>query len=187
VKVQTTPLPGVLIVTPRLFGDQRGFFVETYQRQRYREAGINVDFVQDNLSRSTKGTLRGLHFQHPRGQAKLVQAVQGEIFDVVVDIRRGSPTFGQWFGTILSDSDQRQLFIPSGFAHGFCVLSETALFSYKCSDYYAPGNEGGLRWDDPDVAIDWGEKGPLLSERDRALPLLKAIAPECLPLYEAAP
>jgi dTDP-4-dehydrorhamnose 3,5-epimerase len=187
VKVQTTPLPGVLIITPRLFGDQRGFFVETYQQQRYREAGIDVNFVQDNLSRSTKGTLRGLHFQHPRGQAKLVQAVQGEIFDVAVDIRRGSPTFGQWFGTTLSDSDQRQLFIPSGFAHGFCVLSQTALFSYKCSDYYTPGNEGGLRWDDPDVAIGWGEKSPLLSERDRALPLLMAIGPERLPQYEAAP
>jgi dTDP-4-dehydrorhamnose 3,5-epimerase len=185
VKVQTTPLPGVLIVSPRLFGDPRGFFVETYQQQRYREVGIDVDFVQDNLSRSVKGTLRGLHFQHPNGQAKLVQVVQGEIFDVAVDIRRGSPTFGRWFGTVLSEADQRQLFIPQGFAHGFCVLSETALFSYKCSAYYAPGSEGGLRWDDPDMAITWGVDAPLLSERDRAWPLLKAIAPARLPVYEA--
>jgi dTDP-4-dehydrorhamnose 3,5-epimerase len=173
----------VLIIEPDVLDDQRGYFFETYQRQRYANAGINADFVQDNLSFSIKGTLRGLHYQHPHGQAKLVQVIQGEVFDVAVDIRRKSPTFGRWIGQHLSDENKKQIFIPEGFAHGFCVLSETALFHYKCSDFYAPDCEGGIVWSDPDVGIDWPIDSPLVSEKDSKFSCLKDLSEDKLPFY----
>ena len=152
-KILETTLAGLLIIEPAVYGDSRGFFTETFQTNRYAEAGIRAPFVQDNLSRSVKHTLRGLHFQIARPQGKLVQVVDGEIFDVAVDIRSESPTFGKWEGVLLSGENLRQLYIPEGFAHGFCVLSDTALFSYKCTDFYAPGDEGGICWDDPELGI----------------------------------
>ncbi|MFZ1985364.1 MAG: dTDP-4-dehydrorhamnose 3,5-epimerase [Desulfatitalea sp.] len=183
-KIVATAIKEVLLIEPQRFGDRRGYFLETYQQQRYAEAGIDAVFVQDNISFSQRGILRGLHFQHPQAQAKLVQVLAGEIFDVAVDVRRGSPTFGRWIGATLSASEPRQLYIPKGFAHGFCVLSPTALFSYKCSDFYSPQHENGLRWNDPDLAIDWPVKSPVLSDRDQAFPALKEIPPERLPAYE---
>jgi len=180
-----TPLPGVIILEPKVFGDQRGFFMETWSRERYCQAGINGEFVQDNMSCSTRGTLRGLHFQHPQGQGKLVQALAGAIFDVVVDIRVNSPSFGQWFGTELNAETRKQLYIPPGFAHGFCVLSETALFSYKCTDYYSPQNEGGIQWNDPDIGIDWPLEGqPILSDRDQQHCSLSDVPQHTLPRME---
>jgi dTDP-4-dehydrorhamnose 3,5-epimerase len=181
VRVIPTKLEGVLILEPRSFGDQRGYFMEIFQATRYAEAGIDRSFVQDNLSFSVRNTLRGLHYQHPNGQAKLVQVVTGEIFDVAVDIRLGSPTFGQWEGVILSAENRRQLFIPEGFAHGFCVLSATAHFLYKCSEYYSPNDEGGIRWDDPDIAISWPIDAPILSDRDRLFPFLNQMITERMP------
>lgn len=181
--VVTTSLDGVLILEPKVHGDHRGFFLESYQKQRYTDAGIDVDFVQDNISFSKRHTLRGLHFQYPHGQAKLVQVFQGEIFDVAVDIRFGSPTFGQWAGAFLSSDNRRQLFVPEGFAHGFMVLSDSALFMYKCSDYYALEHEGGIIWDDPELEIDWPAGAPTLSHRDQGLKRLCDIDPEQLPPY----
>ena len=171
----TTQLDGVIIIEPEVFRDNRGFFMETYSRDRYKEAGVVCDFVQDNLSYSMKGTLRGLHFQIKRPQAKLVQVVTGEIFDVAVDIRPGSSTFGKWAGVYLSEENRRQLFIPEGFAHGFCVISETAYFLYKCSDFYFQHDEGGIIWSDPDIGIDWPVKDPIISEKDKQLPRLLGI------------
>ncbi|VEN74290.1 dTDP-4-deoxyrhamnose-3,5-epimerase [Candidatus Desulfarcum epimagneticum] len=168
--IQTCAVPGPLIIEPDVFGDPRGFFMETYHRKRYEKAGIPHVFVQDNLSFSAKGVLRGLHFQKTRPQAKLVQALAGEVFDVAVDIRPGSETFGKWEGTLLSDKNKRQFFVPEGFAHGFCVISETALFAYKCSDFYDPEDEGGILWSDPDIGIDWPVENPVVSEKDRRLP-----------------
>jgi dTDP-4-dehydrorhamnose 3,5-epimerase len=182
-KVIASPLPGVRVVEPNVFGDHRGFFMESYQQQRYMESGIDTVFVQDNISLSVRNTLRGLHYQHPRGQAKLVQVLQGEIFDVVVDIRKGSPTWGQWFGVTLSSDNKRQVFIPDGYAHGFCVTSETALFAYKCSDYYLPEDEGGVRWDDPQIGIQWPVQSPILSDRDKNYTGLDAIPADRLPVY----
>ena len=182
-KVLPTELEGALIIEPKAHGDNRGFFLETFQKKRYAEAGINVEFVQDNISFSVRHTLRGLHYQEPHGQAKLVQVLDGEIYDVAVDIRNGSPTFGQWAGVLLSSENRRQFFLPQGFAHGFCVVSQTALFMYKCSDYYAPECEAGIRWDDPDLAIPWPVRTPVLSERDAAFPLLRAIEARRLPVY----
>ncbi len=182
-KVLLTELEGVLILEPEVFGDHRGFLLESYQQQRYAEAGVEATFVQDNISFSVCRTLRGLHYQYPHPQAKLVQSLQGEIFDVVVDIRKGSPTFGRWVGVVLSEKNRRQLYVPMGFAHGFCVLSETALFMYKCSDYYSPKDEGGLLWRDPDIGIDWPIQDPILSSRDAALQRLDRIDPERLPAY----
>lgn len=179
----STQIEGVILLEPKVFGDHRGFFLETYQKQRYADVGIDVAFVQDNISFSVSRTLRGLHYQHPRGQAKLVQCLQGEIFDVAVDIRLGSPTFGQWTGAMLSSENRRQLYVPDGFAHGFCVLSETALFMYKCSDYYEPQAEGGICWNDPEVGIEWPVQSPLLSERDQTFRKLSQIDPRRLPLY----
>ncbi len=167
----------VLIIRPRIFRDQRGFFMETYQQDRYRDIGINKNFVQDNLSFSVKGTLRGLHFQIKHPQAKLVQVISGEIFDVAVDIRPGSPTYGKWTGIYLSEQTLTQVFVPEGFAHGFCVLSETAHFLYKCSDFYAPDDEGGILWSDPDIAIDWPIKDPVVSDKDRRHPCLSFMLP----------
>lgn len=162
-----TDLPGVLLIEPKIFGDARGWFFESWNRQRYAECGLDQDFVQDNLSYSGRGILRGLHFQNPKPQGKLVQVLQGEVFDVAVDIRRGSPTFGRWAGATLSAGNRRQFYVPEGFAHGFCVLSESALFAYKCTDYYAPEHEFSLRWDDPELGIDWPLGEPRLSAKDR--------------------
>ena len=180
-KVVETALPGVLIIEPKVFPDARGFFVETYQRQRYISMGILPEFVQDNLSFSARGVLRGVHSQNPQPQGKLVQVLQGEVWDVAVDIRRNSPHFGQWTAVTLSAEKHNQFYLPPGFAHGFCVLSETALFAYKCTDYYAPGAEVGFRWDDPEVGIAWPLNQPILSDKDAALPLLRDIPVEQLP------
>ena len=170
-RVEATLLPGVLVIEPRVFRDERGMFAETYHAGRYLSAGLPAEFVQDNVSRSAQGTLRGLHFQAPpHAQAKLVSVLEGEVFDVVVDIRRGSPTYGEWFGTDLSAGTMRQLYVPAGFAHGFCVTSETALFAYKCSTGYTPTAEGSVRWDDPDLAIPWPVIDPTLSDKDRRAP-----------------
>jgi dTDP-4-dehydrorhamnose 3,5-epimerase len=182
-KVIESELAGVLILEPRVFADPRGFFLETFQRQRYAAAGISVDFVQDNLSFSVNNTLRGLHYQHPHGQAKLVQVVQGAVFDVAVDIRLGSPTFGRWAGVELSAANRRQAFIPAGFAHGFVVLSDFAAFVYKCSDYYVPGCEHGIHHADPALAIRWPGGDYLLSDKDRCFPFLAEIAPDRLPRF----
>ena len=171
--VKPTSLEDVLLVEPVRHGDARGYFQETYQEDRYRAAGINCRFVQDNLSFSERGVLRGLHLQHPKGQDKLVSVMQGEVFDVAVDVRYGSPTFGEWVGERLSAENGRQLFVPKGFAHGYCVTSDTALFAYKCSEIYAPDCEVSIRWDDPDIGIDWPVTEPILSARDAALPLLR--------------
>jgi dTDP-4-dehydrorhamnose 3,5-epimerase len=179
-KVTTCDLQGLLIIEPDVFGDNRGFFMESWNHQRYRAAGIDLDFVQDNFSLSRRGTLRGLHFQNPVAQGKLVSVLQGEVFDVGVDIRRGSPTFGRWFGMTLSAENKRQFFLPPGFAHGFLVLSEMALFHYKCTDLYSPKDEQGFRWDDPDVGVKWPVANPILSKRDAAAPRLNAIPPEKL-------
>lgn len=181
-KVLTTSLKGVLIVEPKVFGDRRGFFTETYHLKRYRSCGIECSFVQDNLSFSVKDTLRGLHFQIRHAQAKLVQVLCGEVFDVVVDLRRGSSTFGRWEGVHLSEENKRQLFVPEGFAHGFCVLSRTALFSYKCSDFYAPEDEGGLLWSDPAIGIVWPVSAPIISEKDQQYKLLADLSPDQLPV-----
>jgi dTDP-4-dehydrorhamnose 3,5-epimerase len=165
--VLTCELPGLLILEPKVFGDSRGFFMETWNLRRYREAGIPLDFVQDNISFSRRGTLRGLHFQNPTAQGKLLHVLQGEVFDVAVDIRQSSPTFGKWHGLTLSAENKRQFYIPPGFAHGFAVLSETALFQYKCTDFYTPSCEVTLQWDDPNVGIKWPVDSPLLSDKDR--------------------
>lgn len=180
-KIVDTTIDGVVIIEPEVFGDQRGFFLESFQVQRYRDAGIEDTFIQDNISRSVEGTLRGLHYQYPRGQAKLVQVLHGEIFDVAVDIRRGSPSFGKWVGVTLSAENHRQMYIPQGFAHGFCVLSESALFMYKCSDYYVPQDEQGVLWSDPELNIQWPITKPVLSSRDQDLPLLGHIPADRLP------
>jgi len=169
-KLISTSIKGLLIIEPDIFEDKRGYFLETHHQNRFQAAGVTTGFVQDNLSFSKKGTLRGLHFQITHPQAKLVQAITGTIFDVAVDIRSGSPTFGKWTGTLLSEENKRQLFIPEGFANGFCVLSESAHVLYKCSDYYNPADEGGLLWSDPAVAIEWPIKNPTLSEKDRQHP-----------------
>jgi len=183
-KIILTSLEGVLIIEPDIYRDNRGFFMETYNQIRYKESGINRVFFQDNLSFSMQGTLRGLHYQIKHPQAKLVQALTGEIFDVVVDIRPGSSTFGKWAGVHLSDQNRRQVLIPEGFAHGFCVLSETAHFLYKCTDFYAPHDEGGIIWSDPDIGIDWPVKDPIISKKDKQHPPLSHLLPEQLPVLE---
>lgn len=161
-----TKIEGTVLIEPKVFGDERGFFMETWNAQRYSEAGLKEQFVQDNLSRSRRGVLRGLHFQEPNPQGKLVFVLEGEVFDVAVDIRHGSPTFGQWEGYILSAENKRQFFVPAGFAHGFCVTSEFALFAYKCTELYQPANEGSVAWDDPDLNISWPIDKPELSTKD---------------------
>lgn len=167
-----TALPEVLIVEPRLFGDERGFFVETYQFARYAELGISRPFVQDNMSRSSHGVLRGLHLQNPCSQGKLVSVLRGKVLDVAVDVRFGSPNFGRHVAVALSEENRRQLWVPRGFAHGFVVLSETADFFYKCDECYSPKDELVVRWNDPAIGIDWGLANPSLSARDAAAPLL---------------
>ncbi len=183
-KITSTRLPGVVLIEPDVHSDPRGFFVESFHTARYREAGITEPFVQDNHSQSSRGVLRGLHFQRQHPQGKLVWVVRGEVYDVVVDIRRGSPTFGQWEGVVLDDKRYRQLYTPPGFAHGFCVLSERVDFTYKCTDYYHPQDEHGIAWDDPDIGIDWPISEPLLSEKDCRHPRLRELNPEDLPRYE---
>lgn len=170
-----TELAGPKIIVPDVFEDYRGFFMETYHKKRYQESGIDVDFVQDNLSFSVKATLRGLHYQHPNEQAKLIHVIQGEIFDVAVDIRPNSPTFGKWVGEVLSETNKKQLFIPAGFAHGYCVMSDTTLVAYKCSTFYSPNDEKGLIWNDPDLKIAWPVSDPLVSEKDVTLPFFKTL------------
>ena len=175
-KVIETQLPGVRIIEPRVHGDSRGFFVETFQAERYRrDAGIELAFVQDNHSRSGRGVLRGMHSQRSRPQGKLVRVARGEVFDVAVDVDPRSATFGKWVGVTLSDENCRQFWVPPGYAHGFVVLSEIADFEYKCTDYYDPGDEIGVMWNDPGVGIDWPLQNPLLSAKDRVgLPLAQA-------------
>jgi dTDP-4-dehydrorhamnose 3,5-epimerase len=169
---RTTPLRGVILVEPDVHRDARGFFLETYHAGKYKAGGIDTVFVQDNHSRSSQHTLRGLHAQWRKPQGKLVRTLQGEIFDVAVDVRLGSPTFGKWFGATLSSENHHQLWVPSGFIHGFCVLSETAEVEYKCTDLYDPGGELGVRWDDPAIGIEWPVAQPVLSAKDAAAPLL---------------
>ena len=179
-----TPLEGVLIIEPEVYKDARGCFMEIHRLDRYSESGLDRTFVQDNLSRSRNNVLRGLHFQVKQPQAKLIQATRGAVFDVAVDLRLGSPNFGKWTGVVLSDDNMRQIFIPEGFAHGLCVLSEFADVFYKCTDFYCPGDEGAVRWDDPDIGIDWPVTKPLLSSKDADLPRLKDIPKERLPVYK---
>ncbi len=178
-KVTKTSLEGVFIIEPQVFEDQRGFFIETYNRKRYELAGVKISkngsFVQDNLSYSVQGTLRGLHFQINKPQTKLVQVITGEIFDVAVDIQPKSPTFGKWTGVVLSEKNHRQMFIPEGFAHGFCVLSPTAHFLYKCSAFYDSKDESGILWSDPAIGIEWPVKTPLISPKDQKLARLEQI------------
>ncbi len=182
-KVTPMSLPEVLLVEPQRFGDARGYFLETYREERYRAAGIALGFVQDNLSRSSRGILRGLHLQHPNDQGKLVYVLVGEVFDVAVDVRVGSPSFGKWTGALLSAEDHRQLWIPPGFAHGFCVTSESALFTYKCTAPYSVADELGVVWNDPAIGIPWPVAQPSLSGKDAALPRLADIEPVKLPKY----
>jgi dTDP-4-dehydrorhamnose 3,5-epimerase len=183
--VVETDLPGVLILEPKVFGDERGFFMETWNARRYEEAGLPARFVQDNLSYSARGVLRGLHFQHPQPQGKLVSVLRGEVFDVAVDIRVGSPTFGEWTGVTLSAENKRQFYVPPDFAHGFLVTGEDALFFYKCTDYYAPSSEGTVLWNDPEIGIEWPADAPTLSEKDRAAPPLREMPEGSLPRYPA--
>ena len=184
-KVLDGTLKGLLIIEPDIFKDKRGFFFETFHEERYRQSGIDSIFIQDNVSCSVQRALRGLHYQHPHAQDKLIQALSGEIFDVAVDIRRESPTFGLWMGVRLSDRNKSQIYIPKGFAHGFCVLSETAHVMYKCTDFYAPDSERGILWCDGDLGIEWPVKAPIISGKDSNFPLLKDIPAELLPAYEA--
>lgn len=169
-----TEIEGVYVIEPKVFGDNRGYFMETYNEQEFKNNGLDYNFVQDNQSKSKKGVLRGLHFQKTHPQAKLVRVLEGEVFDVAVDLRKGSKTYGKWVGVILSEENKKQFMIPRGFAHGFVVLSETAVFAYKCDDFYHPEDEGGIMWNDPDINIEWPYKGELLlSEKDKVHPLLK--------------
>lgn len=186
-KIVETSLPGVVVIEPVVFGDSRGYFMESYHRQRYAEAGIAPDgFVQDNISQSRHGVLRGLHFQNPGSQGKLIYVLEGDVFDVAVDIRQGSPTFAKWTGERLSSVNKRQLYIPPGFAHGFAVLSETALFVYKCTTFYDPRAESGIAWNDTSIGIQWPIDSPMLSDKDRAMPTLSKIDKKHLPVFDAS-
>lgn len=182
--MRTIPLeiPGAILIEPDVFRDQRGLFLETYHQERYADAGIPGPFVQDNYSQSVRGTLRGLHFQEPHAQGKLVMVMEGAVYDVLVDVRKGSPTFGRWYGTELSADNRRQLYIPPGCAHGFCVTSERASFLYKCTDFYAPKDERGILWNDPALGIAWPVTTPILSPKDQAYRTLAEMEKE-LPLY----
>jgi len=174
-KFESTKLPGVIRIVPEFHRDSRGYFIESWQSEKYAGAGIETRFVQENFSHSVKGTLRGLHYQVERPQGRLVRVVQGEVFDVAVDLRESSPTFGQWTGEILSSDNRHQLWVPPGFGHGFLVLSETAGFEYNCTDFYSPDFDRAIRWDDPDIAVEWPLDGtaPLLSDKDAAAPTLR--------------
>ncbi|MBW1779222.1 MAG: dTDP-4-dehydrorhamnose 3,5-epimerase [Deltaproteobacteria bacterium] len=182
-KCTETSLPGVLMIEPMVFEDDRGFFMETYHTGKYTKAGLEASFVQDNLSHSKRFTLRGLHYQRNHPQGKLVYVVTGEVLDIAVDIRWGSPTFGRWTETLLSAENRRQLYVPEDFAHGFCVLSETADVIYKCTDLYAPGDEYGILWSDPTLDISWPVDNPILSEKDAKNPRLTDVPEALLPVY----
>jgi dTDP-4-dehydrorhamnose 3,5-epimerase len=179
-KVHEASLPGVLVLELDRFDDPRGSFFESWHKKRYAEQGLNREFVQDNVSKSMKGVLRGLHFQNPNPQGKLIQVLQGDVFDVAVDIRVGSPTFGRWFGIVLSSKDMKQLYIPEGFAHGFVVLSEGATFAYKCTEFYKKECERTVLWNDPALGIEWPVARPILSSKDEAGVLLRELPAECL-------
>ena len=180
-KVIETALPGVLVIEPQVFGDARGFFYESYNEARFRDAGIDARFVQSNVSRSAKGVLRGLHYQWPHPQGKFVSVLEGEVFDVAGDIRRGSPHFGQWFGAMLTAENKRHMWIPEGFAHGFCVVSDYATFSYQCTALYDAKADAGVLWNDPAIGIDWPIAEPQLSDKDLKAPLLKDVPEHRLP------
>lgn len=182
-KVIDTEIPGLKIIEPKVFGDGRGFFMETYSMRRYAEAGIPNNFVQDNISLSAKGILRGLHFQQPQSQGKLVTVLLGEVYDVAVDVRHGSPTFGRWFGIYLNEENKRQLWVPPGFAHGFQVTSDKAMFSYKCDAYYNPESEWSLLWNDDDIGIKWPIDDPKLSSKDQSAKPLRSFEAKHLPRY----
>jgi len=182
-KVIETPLKGALVFEPKVHGDERGFFIETWNYERYKQAGLDVKFVQSNLSKSAKGVLRGLHFQNPNPQGKLVQILTGEVFDVAVDIRQGSPTFGKWHGETLSGDNHKQFYIPEGFAHGFCVLSDYAIFSYMCTNVYDVQADCSILWNDSEIDIDWPIQQPLLSDKDKNALTLANINPNKLPQY----
>ena len=182
-RVRPLEIADVLLIEPQVFGDERGFFVETYHAERYAKAGIPASFVQDNVSRSSRGIVRGLHLQRPHDQGKLVSVLEGEVFDVAVDVRVGSPSFGRWVGTVLSSLNHHQLYVPVGFAHGFCVISDFATFSYKCTDFYHPECELGIAFDDPEIGIRWPVDQPILGAKDQRSPPLARIDPEKLPRY----
>ncbi len=184
IKYTETDLPGVLLIEPRAFEDSRGFFMETFHQKKYADAGIDYSFIQDNYSHSTRGTLRGLHYQLDHPQGKLVYVITGEIYDVAVDIRRGSPSFGKWTGQYLSDKNRRQIFVPEGFAHGFCVLSETADVLYKTTDLYNPGDEYGVLWSDSSIGINWPVDVPVVSDKDKQFSGLKETPEANLPIYK---
>lgn len=182
-KVIPTALPGCVVIEPTVFDDGRGFFFESWNAERFGQHGLPTSFVQSNVSRSSKGVLRGLHYQWPRPQGKLVSVLEGEVYDVAVDIRRGSPTFGKWEAVLLSAENKRQFWIPEGFAHGFAVLSEHVLFSYLCTDVYVKEADAAIRWNDADIAVDWPVSGPVLSSKDEGAPVLAAIPEDHLPVY----
>lgn len=177
ITVETTPIEGLLVITPTVFGDNRGYFMETYNAADFKEAGIDCSFVQDNQSASKKGVIRGLHFQINYPQDKLVRVIKGEVFDVAVDMRKGSKTYGQWFGIRLSEENKKMFFIPKNFAHGFLVLSDCAEFTYKCTELYHPNDEGGIIYNDPDIGINWPDDGLelIFSEKDKKWPTLKEL------------
>lgn len=182
-KIIASSLPGCVLIEPAVFGDSRGFFFETWNAERYAEQGLPGSFVQSNVSSSSRGVLRGLHYQWPRPQGKLVTVLHGEVYDVAVDIRRGSPTFGRWEAFMLSGENRRQLWIPPGFAHGFAVLSDTALFNYLCTDVYVKEADAAIRWNDADLAVDWPISAPSLSAKDEQAPFLQDVAEDRLPVY----
>lgn len=183
-KIIQTHIPDLIVFEPKVFGDERGFFLETYRQDTFEEAGIKEPFVQDNHSRSTKGVLRGLHYQLKHPQGKLVRVVSGRVYDVAVDVRVGSPTFGSWYGIVLDEESKRMMYVPPGFAHGFVVLSDSADFLYKCTDFYHPECEQGILWNDADIGIDWPDTEVQLSEKDQHNPLLKDQLESLLPKYK---
>lgn len=183
--VVSTELPGVIVLEPKVFGDSRGTFMETWQRKRYADLGMPTDWVQDNVSRSARGVMRGLHYQLPQPQGKLVHVLDGEVLDVAVDIRVGSPSFGRAVVVALSAENRRQIYVPAGFAHGFLVTGDRATVAYKCTDYYRPEFERGVRWNDPRLGIEWPVTDAVLSSKDAALPLLADVPEELLPRYQA--
>jgi dTDP-4-dehydrorhamnose 3,5-epimerase len=182
-KLIETDLPGCFVIEPQVFGDARGFFYESFNAEKYKKAGLDLRFVQTNVSRSAHGVVRGLHYQWPNPQGKLVSALEGEVYDVAVDIRRGSPTFGRWAATVLSAENKRHFWIPEGFAHGFAVLSDFATFSYQCTTLYDGAADAAIRWNDGDIAIDWPLSVPQLSDKDAKAPFLADIAADKLPHY----
>ncbi len=184
-KVIPTALPGALLIEPQVFGDTRGLFYESFNKTTFAHVGIEVDFIQSNVSRSARGVLRGLHYQWPNPQGKLVSVLEGEVYDVAVDIRRGSPTFGKSAAVMLTADNHRHFWIPPGFAHGFCVVSDFATFTYQCTALYDHAADAGIRWNDAALGIDWPVTDPLLSDKDRATPFLHDVAPDCLPVFLA--